>query len=614
MRPTRQSLDGLGRALALVLAVLAARVLYAIAICPYELVEDEAQYWLWSRYLDWSYYSKGPGVAWAIALSTWMLGHDEWAVRMPTMVLSAFGALCAAGLARDIARDARRRPAPLSIARDPVFEVPSRVALCAAAAYTLAPALQGAGLLMTIDGPYLACWVLAAWAGWHALGPGRARARWSWLVLGLAIAVGFLFKYTMLLILPGLAWYACHLRKQRDASSIEAREVAPPRRVLPRWVWMLAGAVIAMLGLVPVLVWNQQHGWPTVKHLLGHVNVAGGDVAVSAGESEWSPWWSLELIGQQCGLIGPWLVLAGIGVWRAFAKLTLTDPRRDGYRFLSACSLPILMFYLLVSLKAEPEGNWPMGAYATLMPMVGWVAADALAKRRSLLARGLAMDWITRRGRRWWRYGAGYGLVAAVLIHFAMPITGAINAVMQSGGMARALSVVNMRPPKPIVLGRLTGSKLMAAELGQRWMETFPPQKWNGHPGIMTQHYGRAAQLSYYMRDQNNRPHDVWCAMSITGGRRSQFDIWEHTRLDQARGDNDVGYWLVLSNDRPEVRAVWEQLFERFEMLPQRQLAGEHKPDRFVFKGIGFKRDVAARLMGLPVTQPQGPAGGSVTP
>ena len=71
-------------ALLLVAAFLLARIVYLVWFCRYDLVEDEAQYWLWSRYLDWSYYSKGPGVAWAIWAATKVLGDAEWAVRMPT--------------------------------------------------------------------------------------------------------------------------------------------------------------------------------------------------------------------------------------------------------------------------------------------------------------------------------------------------------------------------------------------------------------------------------------------------------------------------------------------------------------------------------------------------
>src|SRR3569623_1327075 len=58
-----------------------------------ELHYDEAQYWEWSQQLDWSYYSKGPLVAWLIALSETLFGHGVWQVRLPAWI--AHGALLA---------------------------------------------------------------------------------------------------------------------------------------------------------------------------------------------------------------------------------------------------------------------------------------------------------------------------------------------------------------------------------------------------------------------------------------------------------------------------------------------------------------------------------------
>src|SRR5215210_5539626 len=53
-------------AVLLILAATAARAIYLLILCPYDLSPDEAHYWDWSRHLDWSYYSKGPLVAWII--------------------------------------------------------------------------------------------------------------------------------------------------------------------------------------------------------------------------------------------------------------------------------------------------------------------------------------------------------------------------------------------------------------------------------------------------------------------------------------------------------------------------------------------------------------------
>lgn len=44
--------------------------LWFITSGHFNLAPDEAHYWAWSRRLDWSYYSKGPMVAYLIALST----------------------------------------------------------------------------------------------------------------------------------------------------------------------------------------------------------------------------------------------------------------------------------------------------------------------------------------------------------------------------------------------------------------------------------------------------------------------------------------------------------------------------------------------------------------
>ena len=50
----------------LVLAAAGYNVFYLAHECPLDLAQDEAHYWDWSRHLDWSYYSKGPLVAYLI--------------------------------------------------------------------------------------------------------------------------------------------------------------------------------------------------------------------------------------------------------------------------------------------------------------------------------------------------------------------------------------------------------------------------------------------------------------------------------------------------------------------------------------------------------------------
>ena len=58
----------------LILGAALLRLVYLANDCPLDLAPDEAHYWDWSRHLDWSYYSKGPLVAWIIRLSCWLFG------------------------------------------------------------------------------------------------------------------------------------------------------------------------------------------------------------------------------------------------------------------------------------------------------------------------------------------------------------------------------------------------------------------------------------------------------------------------------------------------------------------------------------------------------------
>src|SRR5262244_3752851 len=78
----------------LILSVTALHLVYLAGNCPLDLAPDEAHYWDWSRHLDWSYYSKGPLVAWLIRLSCslfgpWsveLTGNEMLAVRLPAVL------------------------------------------------------------------------------------------------------------------------------------------------------------------------------------------------------------------------------------------------------------------------------------------------------------------------------------------------------------------------------------------------------------------------------------------------------------------------------------------------------------------------------------------------
>src|SRR5262245_27967320 len=94
--PPARTLDRLCPYLAALLVALAAglHLAYLAFGGPLDLAPDEAHYWDWSRHLDWSYYSKGPLVAWLIRAScdlfgAWSEAHTgslAFAVRLPAVL------------------------------------------------------------------------------------------------------------------------------------------------------------------------------------------------------------------------------------------------------------------------------------------------------------------------------------------------------------------------------------------------------------------------------------------------------------------------------------------------------------------------------------------------
>src|SRR3954453_3530277 len=142
------------RAAVLIAAGLALARLVALFKTPLELYPDEAQYWLWSRTLDFGYYSKPPVIAWAIWATTHMGGDAEPWVRLSANLFQAGATLVVFLIGRRL----------YGAATD----------LAAAALYGLMPGVQLSALVAAPDAPLLFFLGLTILAYVHLLeGPKR---------------------------------------------------------------------------------------------------------------------------------------------------------------------------------------------------------------------------------------------------------------------------------------------------------------------------------------------------------------------------------------------------------------------------------------------------------
>lgn len=355
----------LAATVALILALTLVRLAYLAWWCPLDLAPDEAHYWDWSRHLDWSYYSKGPLVAWFIRLSCWFGGETTLAVRFPAVLC---GSLMLAGL---------------YVLTVKVYQRPWLGFAVVALAATL-PVVAVGSLLMTIDAPYLCCWTWALVCVHQAIFRERFTA---WFLAGLLVALGFLAKYNMVLFPASVGLFLLcspmHRRKLRQAG-----------------FWCMTG--ISTLGGIPVLLWNAQNGWVSFRHVMGQAGVEG--------TASWHLLGPLDYLGSQAALLlGFWFVLWCVVMLRmALQMIRHNESRNETDAFLWWLSAPMFLVFLGFSLRTKIQLNWPLAAYVASMPLAAsWLVAwgnHPNYRLRVLLRAGVASFVLL-------------GLVATVLLH-----------------------------------------------------------------------------------------------------------------------------------------------------------------------------------------------------
>ncbi len=334
-------------AVLLILGAGAGHIVYLLNNPPLDLAQDEAHYWDWSRHLDWSYYSKGPLVAYLIWASCalvgpWSESHTGnlmFAVRLPAV-------LCGTLLLTS-----------LYLLTVQVFGRP-RLALGVLAVALTLPLIAAGSSLMTIDSPYCCCWGWALVLGYQAL----RGSRWAWPLAGLVVGVGILAKYTMVLFVPSLGLFLLATPEYR-------------RLLLRPGFWVLA--VVGALCCFPIVMWNIQHDWVGLKHVIG---LSGFLSQATTTEPKIHWLGPLVYLGSQCVLLLVYWFIA----W-AIAMIW-ANPLREadsGKRYLWWMSAPMFLCFLVFSLKnGGGELNWPVTAYLS-----GLVLAVAWLESRFVVAR-----------------------------------------------------------------------------------------------------------------------------------------------------------------------------------------------------------------------------------
>src|SRR5258705_5261280 len=139
--------------------VIALTVIRLSMLATTDLEFDEAHYWMWSERLAPAYFSKGPGIAFAIRASTAIFGANEFGVRFFSPVLAAGTSLLMVYFARPLFGGTAGLWTVIALNATPIFNI--------------------GAIVMTIDALSIFFWMAAMFTFWLALEKSPSFS-WYW--------------------------------------------------------------------------------------------------------------------------------------------------------------------------------------------------------------------------------------------------------------------------------------------------------------------------------------------------------------------------------------------------------------------------------------------------
>lgn len=458
-----------------------------------DLSPDEAHYWEWSRRLEMSYYSKGPMIAYLIAIGTGIFGDNVFGIRFLAVVFSLLSSIYLYKLGRDMYDE--------------------RIGAFSAIMLQIIPLYSAFGVIFTIDSPFIFFWIISLYLFWKAI---KAEKK-ATILLGLTIGLGLLTKYTMAFFY--LCGFLFILIERRDFLKRPDLYIA---------------FIISLFIFSPVILWNAQHDWVTLRHTAGQAHIGEG-LRLSVKSL-------LEFVGSQIGVLTPILSVLII--------IALIKNRMDlEGRFLFWFSIPVIIFFTLKSLHGKVQANWAMTGYIT-----GIIALTRLFFDR-LGASGIQKG-------RWLRRVVIAGFVVAFLL----------------------MAIIHYPPPfLPVKLdpsSRLKGWKALGEEVSLMYED----MRKKGDVFIFSDRYQVSSELAFYVRG-----NPVTYCVNM-GRRMNQYDLWPG--FDKLVHYNAIFVTIGRTELYPKIREGFEGCEGRvFEAYEHNRLIREYSIFTcYDFKGIKPER------------------------
>jgi 4-amino-4-deoxy-L-arabinose transferase-like glycosyltransferase len=467
-----------------IVAVMLAQTVFLLWGCDWDLCGDEAEYWAWSRKLDWSYYTRGPVVAWLIrlgtelfgALSLKLTGSLMFAVRFPCVILGGLTAWAVYRLA--VMTTSSQHTGLVAVLLLPVI-----------------PIFALGGVIVTSDTPLVCCW---AWAAVWSLRAVKEDNFWAWVMAGAIGAMGVLAKYSFLAFPASVGLFLLVSRAHR-------------RKLKQPGFWIMS-LLCCGLGLLPIWVWNAQHAWAGGYQLADRVGLSS--------RAQWASVWPvISFLGGEALALGViWWVVGVVSLVLLGARLVRAERtaasenqvRADGVSGVHSGPIYLLCLWgvlwcacLVASLLGETEVNWMAPGYLSLVVLIAG-RVDQICSRGGWRARAVVGGWC-------------FSLAAVIAVHHIEWFYPALASSVPAPTNRWAAPFRLLEPT-----ARLRGHQVVARAVAEK----VRALQANGEsPFVLTATYGLTSTLSFYLPGHPETYCLSW-NYGMTSAPVNQHDLW----------------------------------------------------------------------------------------
>ncbi len=285
----------------------------ALNFTTFDLFGDEAQYWLWSKNIDFGYFSKPPFLSWIIRVYTEILGSSFISLKLlPSFVYlliawSIYGLLINAGLNK-------------------------KDSFAGCLIFLFIPSVSFSSFIISTDLFLLLFWTLSLN---ELIKINSEQGIKNFILLGIFLGLGFLSKYAAIYFV--ICLFILILLDKRFRKIF-----------LDNLLGFGLTFLCVFMIILPNIIWNFNNDWITLQHTSENANFANIEIDFIRG---------LEFLLIQILMLGPFLVLGGLfgfNKWNYVQKIFLIF------------SMPIILIVLVEAIVVRANANWAAPALISL--------------------------------------------------------------------------------------------------------------------------------------------------------------------------------------------------------------------------------------------------------